>query len=149
MFLIVWSLMEISSIYRVFKKRHLLFDDRFTMTMCTAVTMMSAFVCALHIELLLPANQDNVMLLPVLVGLLIGWKFGSIIKSSASLNGIYNGAIGGIMGMMLGAVLKNPALCKIPIETEAMIASNMYSLALFATVLLTFINWLVRHSFKV
>lgn len=147
--LLVWNTVELSSIYKVFKKKHLLFDDRFTMTMCSSITMMSSFVLALHLELLLPEGRNSMTLIPIFVGLFIGWKFGSIIKAPASLNGIYNGTIGGIMGMMLGAVLQNPALCKIPIESEAIIATNMYSLAIFAAFLLAFINRLIRYSFKV
>ncbi|WP_245827686.1 hypothetical protein [Paenisporosarcina indica] len=114
-----------------------------------AITMISSFVLALYIQLLLPANQTGLYLLPIVVGLFIGWKFGTIIKAPAILNGIYNGTMGGIMGMMLGAVLQNPALCNIPIESEAMIVSNMYSLAIFAACLHALISQFIRYSFRV
>lgn len=117
--------------------------------MSMAITMISSFVLALYLELLLPANQKNFYLLPILGGLLIGWKFGAIIKASATLNGIYNGTLGGIMGMMLGTVLQNPALCNIPIESEAMIVTNMYSIAIFTACLHALISHFIRYSFKV
>jgi len=138
-----------SSIYRIFKRKHHLFDDRFTKTMCMATTMMSSFVLALYIQLLLPTDQFVFYLLPVLTGLLVGWRFGAIIKAPASLNGIYNGTMGGMMGMMLGAVLQNPALCNIPIESEAMMAANMYSLAIFIAGLHALVSQFIRYSFKV
>lgn len=117
--------------------------------MCMAITMMSAFALALHLKLLLPVDQSVFYLLPIVVGLFIGLKFGSFIKSPALLNGIYNGTMGGIMGMMLGAVLQNPALCNIPIESEKMIATNMYILAIFTASLHALVSQFIRYSFKV
>ena len=147
--LLLWNAIEMSSIYRIFKRKHPLFDDRFTKTMCMAITMISSFVLALYIQLLLPAEQTWLYLLPILVGLMTGWRFGSIVKAPATLNGIYNGTMGGMMGMMLGAVLQNPALCNIPIVSETMIATNMYSLAIFAACLHALISQFIRHSFRV
>ncbi|QED49975.1 hypothetical protein FSZ17_02270 [Cytobacillus dafuensis] len=144
-----WNLIGLGFVYRIFKKKHLLFDDRFSMTMCMAITMTSSFILALHIELLLPSSLKALFLIPIILGLLIGWKFGSLIKAPALLTSIYNGTMGGIMGTMLGAVLQNPALCNIPIESEAMIATNMYSLALFTTFLHTLVIHFIRYSFKV
>lgn len=141
--------MESTSVYLIIKKKHLLFDDCFTMTMCTAVAMMSSFIIALDLELLLSGYHPLFSLLPNLVGLFIGWKFDSIIKAPASHGGIYNGIMGGIMGTMLGAILQNPALCKIPIETESMIATNMYSLAIFTACLHAVFSRLIRYSYKV
>ena len=147
--LFIWNVAELNSVYRVFKKKHTLLEDRFTKTMCMSISMISSFVLALYIQLILPSNHTILYLLPILVGLCIGWKLGSIIKAPATLNGIYNGTMGGIMGMMLGAVLLNPALCNIPIESEAMIVKNRYYLAIFAALLHALISKLIRYSFKV
>lgn len=147
--LFIWSIVEVSSVYRIFKKKHLLFDDRFTKTMCMAITMITSFVLALYLKLLLPADQKIFYLLPIIVGLFIGWKLGSTIKAPAALNGIYNGTMGGIMGMMLGAVIQNPALCNIPIESEVMIATNMYSLAIFTAFLHSLVCHFIRYSLKI
>ncbi|WP_019413654.1 hypothetical protein [Paenisporosarcina sp. TG20] len=137
-----------TTVYRMFKKKHLLFDDRFTKTMCMAITMISSFAFALYLELLLPPEQRFFYILPILVGLIIGWRFSAIIKAPATLNGIYNGTLGGTMGMMLGAVLQDPALCNIPIVSETMIATNMYSLAIFTACLHALICHFIRYSFK-
>lgn len=146
--LCLWSLTELTTVYRMFKKKHLLFDDRFTKTMCMAITMISSFAFALYLELLLPPEQRFFYILPILVGLIIGWRFSAIIKAPATLNGIYNGTMGGTMGMMLGAVLQDPALCNIPIVSETMIATNMYSLAIFTACLHALIYHFIRYSFK-
>lgn len=135
--------------YRLFKYKNLLFDDRFTKTMCMAITSISSFTLALYLEVLLPGDHLVMYLLPVVIGILIGWRFGSLIKAPALLNGIYNGAIGGVMGMMLGAVLKNPALCNIPLDTTALIATNMYVLTIFVACLHAIVSFLIRYSIKV
>lgn len=145
----MWCSFEALYVYRIFIKKHFLFDDRFTKSMCMAISMMSSFTMAFYTRLLLPVTTTVFYLIPLVIGLFIGWKFGAMIKAPASLNGIYNGAIGGIMGMMFGAVLQNPALCKIPIETEAMIVENMYILAFFIACLHALVCQLVRYSFRV
>ena len=147
--LFAWNLVELTNVYSLFKKKKALFDDRFIMTTGTAITSVSSLVIALHVKLLLPDDQTFFYVFPIIVGLLIGWKFGSLLKAPASLNGIYNGIIGGVMGTMLAAVLKNPALCKIPIKTEALIETNMLSLAIFSACLLTLVCRIVRYSFRV
>ena len=146
---LLWSLIDSISVYRLFKKRHYLFDDRFTKNMCMAISMISAFVCALYLQLLLSADHSVLFMLPVASGLFIGWRYGAIIKSPASLTGIYNGAMGGVMGMMMGAVLENPALCNIPIENSEMIKANMYSLSILAVCVHALISQLIRYSFRV
>lgn len=145
--LFAWNLVELTIVYLLLNKKKFLVDDRFIMTMCTAITSVSSLVIALHLKLLL--DDQVFFLLPIIVGLLIGWRFGSILKAPAIVSGIYNGIIGGVMGTMLGAVLKNPALCKIPIETESLIEINMMTLATFAACLLTLVCRIGRYSFKV
>jgi len=113
-----------------------------------AIAMMSSFTFALYLELLLPPSQTLIHLLPILAGLLIGYKFGALIKAPATLNGIYNGKWGGIMGMMFGAVLQNPALCNIPIESQAMITSTIYTLTIFIACLHALTCHFIRYSFK-
>ena len=143
-----WSLIDLTTIYRLFKKKQLLFDDRFTKTMCMAIAMISSFAFALFLELLLPPNETILQLLPIFVGLVIGYRFGAIIKAPATLNGMYNGTWGGIIGMMFGAVLQNPALCNIPIESKALITTNIYSLTIFIACLHALICHFIRYSFR-
>lgn len=113
-----------------------------------AIAMMSSFTFALYLELLLPLNQTMFHLLPILVGLLIGYRFGLLMKAPATLNGIYNGTWGGIMGLMFGAVLQNPALCNIPIESQAMITTTTYTLTIFIACLHAITCHFIRYSFK-
>ena len=114
MMLFIWNLTELCFIYRVFQKKHLIFDDRFTKTMCMAITMTSSFALALYLELMLPADQIFYAFLPITIGLFIGWKFGVLIKAPATLDGIYTGTMGGIIGRMLGAVFKKSRTMQYP-----------------------------------
>ena len=100
---------------RLFIKKHLIFDDQ---------------------QLFYP--------IPIVFGLLIRWKFGSIINAPATIYGFYYAA----MGKMISAVLKNPALCKIPIQAGSLTELNMYSLAIFIACLLTLLCRIVRFSFR-
>lgn len=148
-FLFIWNLLDLSSVYWLFKKKHRLFDDRFTTTMGMAITMTSAFAFALYLKLLLPVNQTGFYLVPIIVGVCIGLLFGSFIQSPALLTGIYNGFMGSIMGMMFGAVLRNPALCNIPIDSATMIESNIVSLTIFTACCHALVSQFIRYSFKV
>lgn len=143
--LLLWNVGEMIYIYSIFRKKHTLFDDRYTKAMCMALALISSFVIALYLNLLLPFHVVTYFL-PSLAGVWVGWKFGSFIKAPASLNGIYNGALGGIMGMMFGAVLQNPALCNIPIETEAFVSSNLVRLVIFCAAVHTLVHHFIRNS---
>ncbi|MCP3762342.1 hypothetical protein NLX67_08055 [Domibacillus sp. A3M-37] len=131
--------------YHTFKQKQVIFDDHFTMTICMMTTMASSFVFGLYVTFLLPDFQ----MVSILFGVWIGWKIGSELRNPAKLNGLYNGTMGGIMGTMLGAVIQNPDLCNIPIESETMIAGNMYGIAFFAACLYTLILIFIQYSFRV
>ncbi|MFS0689358.1 hypothetical protein AB1K89_08955 [Sporosarcina sp. 179-K 8C2 HS] len=143
--LLLWNAGEMVYIYNVFRKKHALFDDRYIKMMCMALASISSFVIALYLRLLLPLHPVTYFL-PSFAGLWIGWKFGSFMKAPASLNGMYNGALGGIMGMMFGAVLQNPAICNIPIETEASLAYNLMILVIFCAALHTLVHLFIRNT---
>ena len=64
--LFVWNLVELIIVYALFKKKKALFDDRFTMTIGTAITSVSSLVIALHVKLLLPDDQAVFFLLQLL-----------------------------------------------------------------------------------
>ncbi|ARF16482.1 hypothetical protein [Sporosarcina ureae] len=146
--LLMWCVGEILVNYRVVRKKRLLFDDRFTKTICMAIASISSFATALYFELLLPEDQIATYLLPVFLGVFIGWQFGSLIKAPASLNGLYNGVIGGVMGMMLGAVLKNPALCNIPLDSNSLIASNLFTITIFIAFSHSLVCFFIRRSMR-
>ncbi|PIC86603.1 hypothetical protein CSV72_07085 [Sporosarcina sp. P20a] len=146
--LLMWCVGEILINYRVVRKKRLLFEDRFTKTICMAIASISSFATALYFELLLPEDQIATYLLPVFLGVFIGWRFGSLIKAPASLNGLYNGAMGGVMGMMLGAVLKNPALCNIPIDANSLIMSNLFIVTIFIAFSHSLVCFFIRRSMR-
>ncbi|MFS0577112.1 hypothetical protein AB1K83_15850 [Sporosarcina sp. 179-K 3D1 HS] len=145
MVLLMWNVGEMVYIYGVFRKKHFLFEDRYTKAMCMAMSTISSFILALYLNLLLPVHLVTYFL-PLFAGVWVGWQFGSFMKAPASLNGMYNGILGGIMGMMFGAVLQNPALCNIPIETEALINSNLVRLIIFCAALHTLVHHFIRYS---
>ncbi|MGM7635163.1 hypothetical protein [Bacillus sp. Hm123] len=147
--LFIWNAVALYSVYRMLKKKQLLLDERFSMTMCMAITMTSSFILALHFELSLPSVGSFLYFIPILLSIFIGWHFGGMMRNPAKLISIYNSAMGAIMGTMLAAVLKNPALCNIPIDSEAMLTTNIYSLALFTTILHTLTMVMIRYSFRV
>ncbi|OMP67173.1 hypothetical protein BTO28_08355 [Domibacillus epiphyticus] len=145
----VWNIIGVHLVYRLFKKKHMLFDDRFTMTMCMTAAMIHSFSVALHLELVVASLNKFLFLCPILIGIWIGWKFGSILKNPARLTGIYNGSIGGLMGTMLGAVIQNPSLCSIPVVSDGVIALNMYILSIFFTIVHFKIAVFIRYSFTI
>ncbi|WP_046175729.1 hypothetical protein [Domibacillus indicus] len=129
-------------LYRVFKKKQVLFDDHFTLAACMAVTMLTSFLAGLYLILLFP----DFYIIPLLSGLWIGWRFGAVLRSPALLSGLYNGAAGALTGTMLGAVLQNPALCRLPAEAAGM--ADLYSIPVAAACFYMCILASLRYSLR-
>ncbi|WP_203362779.1 hypothetical protein [Bacillus sp. REN10] len=127
------------------KKKQLLLDERFSMTLCMTVVMVSAFVLALHLKLL----HSLLSISSIFLGTFIGWWFSRVMKAPAKVLSLYSGAMGAIMGSMLAVVMQNPAVCNIPLNAEEMLVLNMYRLAFFITILHTITMLLIRYSFRV
>ena len=138
-----WNGVGLYRIYHVLKKKKLLFDDHFTLVICMAITMLSSFVFSMYLILLFPSFYAA----PFVLSVWVGWKFGTLLGNPAKLSGLYNGAMGGGMGTMLGAVLQNPALCKIPVESAD--AVNMYSIPVAAACFYACMLMSIRYSLRV
>ena len=141
----MWNLTEAGLVHLSLERKRLFLGEHSMSTMCMTIIMMTAFVMAVHLEVLLPPDVTTLQFLPLLIGLLIGWNYSRLTSYPATLLiGLYNGAMGGLMGMMLGAVLQNPALCNIPIASQAMMELNTYSLVLFSACLHVVVCHLLR-----
>lgn len=141
----MWNLTEAGLAYQSLVTKRSFVKEHSMSTMCMTIIMMTAFVMALHSQVLLPSDVTVLQLLPLLIGLVVGWSYSRLTSYPASLLiSLYNGAMGGLMGMMLGAVLQNPALCNIPIASQAMMELNTYSLVLFSACLHIVVCHLVR-----
>ncbi len=135
-----WNMAGLYSVYRAIKKKQLIFDEHFTAALCMVVTMTSSFFMGLFLKMVFPGWT----LFAVLSGVFISWKFSSLLRSPAKMNGLYNGGMGGMMGTMLGAVVQNPALCKITAES----AAEIEMLPLFVACLYAITLLLVRYSLR-
>lgn len=141
----MWNLTEAGLVYQSLETKRSFVEEHSMSTMCMTIIMMTAFVMALHLEVLLPPDVTVLQFIPLLIGLVIGWGYSRLKSDPANLLiSLYNGAMGGLMGMMLGAVLQNPALCNIPIASQAMMELNTYSLVLFSACLHVVVCHLLR-----
>lgn len=101
-------------LYFVLSKSKLLFNDRFGYISVMTSSSTLSLVAAMNLFLLFPADFEITGLLNLLLGIGIGWLFGSLLNAQTLIAGIYNGGIGSIMGTMAGAVVMNPAICGLP-----------------------------------
>ncbi|MEH7885771.1 hypothetical protein V7654_15835 [Bacillus sp. JJ1609] len=102
-------------LYFVMSKSKLLLNDSsgYISVMTSSSTL--SLVAALNLYLLFPADFEITGLLNLLLGIGIGWLFGSMVNAQTLIAGIYNGGIGSSMGTMAGAVVMNPAICGLPL----------------------------------
>ncbi|MFT9599533.1 hypothetical protein [Mesobacillus sp.] len=123
-----------ASLYYVILKSRLLFSDRFGYTVSYFASSTLGLVASLNLILLFPNHLEIVGVLNILLGLTIGFLFGSMLNAQSLIAGIYNGGISAIMGTMLGVVVKNPAICGLPgtiaSEQETMIFFALFSLCI-------------------
>ncbi|WP_050181961.1 hypothetical protein [Domibacillus robiginosus] len=137
-----WSGIGLYRVYHLLRKKRLLFDDHFTLVICMSITMLASFLFSMYTILLFP----DLYAASLLLGIWIGWKFGALLRTPAQLTGLYNGAMGGAMGTMFGAVLQNPALCRIPVESAA--AVDLYSIPFVAACFYSCVLLSIRHSLR-
>ncbi|MBT2692520.1 hypothetical protein [Bacillus sp. ISL-55] len=121
-------------LYYVLHKSRLLFSDRFGYTASYFASSTLGLVASLNLTLLFPNHFEIVAVLNILLGITIGYLFGSMLNAQSLIAGIYNGGISAIMGTMLGLVVKNPAICGLPgtiaTEQEMMIFFALFSLCI-------------------
>lgn len=121
-------------LYYVLRKSRLLFSDRFGYTASNFASSTLALVASLNLILLFHSHFEIVGVLNILLGITIGFLYGSMLNAQSLIAGIYNGGISAIMGTMLGVVVKNPAICGLPgtiaSEQEMIIFFALFSLCI-------------------
>lgn len=121
-------------LFYVLRKSRLLFSDRFGYTASYFASSTLGLVASLNLILLFPNQFEVVGALNILLGITIGFLYGSMLNGQSLIAGIYNGGISAIMGTMLGAVVKNPAICGLPgtfvSEQEMLIIFTLFSLGI-------------------
>ncbi|MEW8970554.1 MAG: hypothetical protein AB2411_08005 [Mesobacillus sp.] len=131
-------------LYLKLRKSKLLFSDRFGYTASYFTSSIVGLVASLNLTLLFPAQFEIVGVLNILLGITIGYLYGSLLNEQSLIAGIYNGGISAIMGTMLGAVVRKPAICGLPeniiSEQEMLVFFTLFSLCIqgIAALLLLF-----------
>jgi hypothetical protein len=115
-------------LYVVLRKSRLLFNDRFGYTASYFASSILALTASLNLMLIFPGYIEIVGALNILLGITIGFLFGSMLNTQSLIAGIYHGGINAIMGTMLGAVINTPAICGLP----GTIASEQEMIIFFA-----------------
>jgi hypothetical protein len=121
-------------LYFVLRKSRLLFSDRFGYTATNFASSTLGLVASLNLILLFPNQFEFVGVLNILLGITIGFFYGSMLNAQSLIAGIYNGGISAVMGTMLGAVINKPSICGLPgtivSEQEMMIFFALFSLCI-------------------
>ncbi|WP_047985571.1 hypothetical protein [Ornithinibacillus californiensis] len=145
----IWNLIATTVCYVMLRRKRALFDDRFATTITKTVTLTVTLILGIHFSVIFPFELSSIFAHTLILGVFIGFLFGSLVKYHSILIGFYHGMVGSSMGVMIGEVLKNPQLCSIPITSSKQILVNMLYLCGFTTFLLTFILSLVLYSLRV
>jgi hypothetical protein len=101
-------------VYFALNKSKFLFSERFAFISTLSASSTLSLVAAMNLFLLFPSDFEMIGILNLLLGIGIGWLFGSLVNVQTLIAGFYNAGIGSIMGTMVGAVVKNPAICGLP-----------------------------------
>ncbi|UYZ20131.1 hypothetical protein [Mesobacillus jeotgali] len=121
-------------LYFVLRKSRFLFSDRFGYTASYVASSTLGLVASLNFILLFPNHFQIVGVLNILLGITMGFLYGSMLNAQSLIAGIYNGGISAIMGTMLGLVVKKPAICGLPgtiaSEQEMIIFFALFSLCI-------------------
>lgn len=121
-------------LYYVLRKSKLLFSDRFGYTASYLASSSLGLVASLNLMLIFPNYFEIVGVLNLLLGITIGFLFGSLLNGQSLIAGIFNGGISAIMGTMLGAVVMTPAICGLPgtfvSEQDMIIFFTLFSLCI-------------------
>jgi hypothetical protein len=101
-------------VYVVLGRSRFLFSERFAFISTYSSSSTLSLVAALNLLMLFPYQFEIIGILNLLIGIGIGWLFGSLVNAQTLIAGIYSAGIGSIMGTMVGAVVMNPAICGLP-----------------------------------
>jgi len=106
-------------IFLSLNRQRYLFSERFGFTVTFLASTSCSLVLALNLFLLFPQHFEVVSTFTLLLGIVIGAMFGSMVNMQSFIAGVFNGGVGAIMGAMLGAVALDPSLCGLPADLWA------------------------------
>ncbi|OZM57124.1 hypothetical protein CIB95_06545 [Lottiidibacillus patelloidae] len=147
--LVLFITLFISSFYlfRYLHRARVLFDDRFSMTISIVASTSISFLYGLHLTIIFQIQNANMMMFAGIIGVILGYLFGSFSKRHFIISGVFNGVLAGVMGAMAGQVLMNPSLCGLPWNFEQ-IQLNTLLFNTFATCMVYLTLSLLLYSFR-
>lgn len=134
-------------LYFSLRKSRLLFSDRFAYTASYFASSTLGLVASLNLTLLFPSQLEIVGLLNILLGITVGYLYGSMLNAQSLIAGMYNGGISALMGTMLGAVIDKPSICGLP-GTFASEQELVFSFALLSLCIQGISALLLLFSFR-
>ncbi|MGM8212694.1 hypothetical protein ACLIBH_07855 [Virgibacillus sp. W0430] len=124
-------------------------QDRFAMTMATVESSVLSLSISMIVFFILPGSIVFTSLITTIIGIGIGYAFGSLLKFQSLLAGVFQGMIGGIMGPMLAAVIEDPAICSLPATYTNQLSVNIAAFSLFSTLVVLITSFLVYYSLRI
>ena len=136
-------------LYFIMRRKRKLFSERFGAVLAMSGTGIFSLNIGLVVHLLVKDEMSLLSVLSILIGGLIGFLFGSLVKFQSILTGFTHGVVGGIMGTMLAAVILNPSLCNLPSSYLLNISQNIMIFSVFGTILSVISMGLLCYSLRV
>ncbi|MBA2176077.1 hypothetical protein H0266_14365 [Halobacillus locisalis] len=145
---LIWHIVIMLVLYIILNKKKSLFDDRFANTVAIVASFTFSFQLTLLLVLLYSRPFVVVLMGSWLVATIVAYGFGSFVRSDHIIHSQFLTLQGVISGAMLGAVLKNPALCQLPLSSNTWFIS-IDGLAGFMALTVTLFYLLLLYAFSV
>lgn len=142
----VWQCMATVKSLHARKK---LFEDRYSATITWILATSYACVAAMYLGFLLPFEPGIRLGLTFLLGIGFTFVLGKLNQLSTYLNSFYGAFIGTMTGAMVAIMIRDPALCGLPIVTEQMMASQIMTASMLSILFLFVFNRVSLFSLRV